>query len=105
MPDNPITDSETESPYVDAENWQIAFEPYEGEPQAALTLAYQLAELKRSIASLNMHEAIAGIDQAIDSLYEHSDFRNVSRDLFLIAITGELTTDKEALLRQLGMEI
>ena len=105
MQDNPNTDSETESSYVDAENWQIAFEPYEGQPQAALTLAYELAELKRSIANLNMREAIAKLDQAIDSLYEHSDFRSVSRDLFVTAIQGDLPTNKEQLLRQLGVEI
>jgi hypothetical protein len=101
MQDNPNTENQS----LDNEDWQIAFEPYEGQPQAALTLAYHLAELKRSIATLNMHGAIAGIDQAIDSLYDHSDFRSVSRDLFLTAITGELTTDKEVLLRQLGMQI
>lgn len=98
-------DANTENPSLDTEDWQIAFEPYQGQPQAALTLAYHLADLKRSIATLNMHEAIAGIDQAIDSLYDHSDFRSVSRELFLIAIKGELTTDKEALLRQLGVGI
>ena len=45
------------------------------------------------------------MDQAIDSLYDHSDFRSVSRDLFLTAIEGKLTIDKEDLLRQLGMRI
>jgi hypothetical protein len=93
----------TENQPLDNEDWQIALEPYEGDPQAAITLAFHLAEIKRSISSLNMHEALAAIDRAIDSLYEHSDFRSVSRDLFLIAIKGQLTADREELLRQLGI--
>jgi len=105
MQENPTTDPEPDSPYFDQEDWQIAFEPYEGKPQAALTLAFHLTDLKRCINSLNMHEAVAAMDQAIDSLYEHSDSRSVSRDLFLTAIEGKLTTDRENLLRQLGMRI
>jgi hypothetical protein len=68
------TDSETDSPYIDEEDWQIAFQPYEGEPQAALTLGFLLTELKQSIRDLDMHEALGAIDEAIDCLYEHSDF-------------------------------
>jgi hypothetical protein len=62
MQDNPITDSETDSPYIDEEDWQVAFEPYEGELGAALTLAFHLAGLKRCITTLDMHEAIGAID-------------------------------------------
>jgi hypothetical protein len=105
MQDDPITDSETDSLYVDEEGWQNAFEPYEGSPQAALTLGFHLTELKQSIRDLDMHEALAAIEVAIDCLYEHSDFRSISRELFGTAIGGKLTTDKEALLRQLGVQI
>jgi hypothetical protein len=101
MPDNPNTDSE--SSYLDAEDWQIALEPYEGKPQAALTLGFHLVELKRYVNSLKMNAASGAIDRAIDCLYEHSDFRRVSRELFLIAIEGRLTTDRETLLRELGI--
>ena len=92
------TDSETDSPYIDEEGWQLAFELYEGNPQAALTLGFRLTELKLSIRDLDMHEALAEIGVAIDCLYEHSDFRSISRELFGIAIEGKLTTDREALL-------
>jgi len=105
MQDNPITDPETEVAYPDPEDWQIAFEPYEGNPQAALTLGFLLTELKRSIRDLDIHEALGSIDGAIDCLYEHSDFRSISRELFGTAIEGNLTTDKETLLRQLGLRI
>jgi hypothetical protein len=99
------TDSETDSPYMDAEDWQIAFEPYEGEPQAALTLGFLLTQLKLYITDLDMHEALGEINVALDCLYDHSDFRSISRELFGTAIEGKLTTDKEALLRQLGVRI
>jgi len=105
MQDNPITDSETDIAYPDPEDWQIAFEPYEGNPQAALTLGFLLTELKRSIRDLDMHEALQEIEVAIGCLYEHSDFRSISRELFGTAIEGKLTTDREALLRQLGLRI
>lgn len=103
MPDNRTTDSEIS--YLDDEDWQIAFEPFEGHPRAALTLAFHLTELKRYVNGLRMNQAASAIDRAIDSLYEHSEFRSVSRELFLIAISGELTTDKEEVLRHLGIRI
>jgi hypothetical protein len=104
MPDNPNTD-ENESPYPDEEDWQIAFEPFQGHPYAALQLGFHLIELKKLINALNTREALAALDRAIDRLYEHSDFRSVSRDLFLIAIQGNLTTDKEDALRYLGIKV
>jgi hypothetical protein len=105
MQDNPITDAESETPYLDEEDWQIALKPYEGNPQAALTLGIHLVELKQRISDLNMHDALEAIDVAIDCLYNHSDFHSVGRGLFESAIEGTLTADKESLLRQLGVEI
>ena len=101
MPDNVNTD--TENSYPDDEDWQIAFEPYEGQPRAALTLGFHLAELKRLTDGLKKHEAIAALDKAIDCLFEHSDFRSAGRELFLTAIEGKLSTDKEELIRHLGI--
>jgi hypothetical protein len=105
MQEDPITDNETENIYPDPVDWQIAFEPYEGNPEAALTLGYRLTELKQLIRELDMHEALQEIEVALDCLYEHSDFRSISRELFGTAIQGKLTTDKETLLRQLGLRI
>ena len=39
-----------------------------------------------------MQEALAAIDRAVDGLYEHSEFRGVSHELFLTAVEGKLTT-------------
>ncbi len=105
MQDNPNTDNETDIAYPDPEDWQIAFAPYEGNPEAALTLGFRLSELKQLIRDLDMHEALQEIEVAIDCLYEHSDFRSISREMFGTAIAGKLPTDKETLLRQLGLRI
>ena len=48
---------------------------------------------------------MATIDRAIDCLFEHSDFCSAGRELFLTAIEGKLTTDKEELIRHLGIKI
>lgn len=105
MQEDPNTDSENDTAYLDPEDWQLAFEPYEGKPEAALTLGFLLTELKQSIGELNMHDALDEIDVAIDCLYEHTDFRSVSRELFETVIEGRLKTDKEVLLRQLGIKV
>ena len=105
MQNNPITDLENETPYLDAKDWQIAFVPYEGNPHAALTLGIHLVELKRRIQKLEMQDAIEAIEEAINCLYDHSDFHSIGRGLFESAIEGKLAADKESLLRQLGVEV
>src|SRR5215212_1176815 len=55
---------------------------YQGNPEAALTLGFRLTELKPSIRDLDMHEGLQEIEVAIDCLYEHSNFRSISREMF-----------------------
>lgn len=105
MPDNVTTDSEHESPFPDQLDWQIAFEPFEGRPRDVLTLAIRFAALKRLVDGLKKHAAISAIDEAIDCLYEHSDFRSAGRELFLSAIDGKLSVDTEELIHHLGIKI
>jgi hypothetical protein len=107
MRDKCTTNADSSPPDIplDAEDWEVAFEPYAGHPRAALTLAFHLTELKRLIDGVKKREAVNAIDEALDRLYEHSDFRDVSHELFLTAAAGELTTDTEELLRQLGIKI
>ena len=90
---------------LETEDWHISLAPFEGRPLDALTLAFHLTSLKQDIEGLRMHEALASLDRAIDCLFEHSEFRSVGREMFLTAIKGELTTDKEEMLRQLGIRI
>lgn len=104
MQEDPNTDSENVSTSLDPEDWQLAFQPYEDQPEAALSLAFLFTELRQLISALNMHEVLDEIDVAIDCLYEHSDFRHVSREMFEKVIEGKITSHKEALLRQLGIQ-
>jgi hypothetical protein len=105
MPDDVSTDSESESPLPYQLDWQIAFEPFEGRPRDVLTLAIRFAILKQLVSDLKKREALAAIDEAIDSLYEHSDFRSAGRDLFLTAIEGKMTVDTQELIHHLGIRI
>jgi hypothetical protein len=59
-----------ESPSLDSEDWEIAFEVYEEHPISALTLAHHFMALKSYLHSetTNIPEALAAIDRAVDSL-------------------------------------
>ena len=104
MQDNRTTDPENVTSTIDPDDWQLALAVYQEEPQEALSLAFLLAEVRQLIRALNMREALEELEVAIDCLYEHSVFRNVSRDLFERVIEGTMTTSKEALLRELGIK-
>ena len=101
MPDHPSTDN-CES-LLDADDWDVAFEPFNDHPYAALSLAYHLATLKQLLSGklANIPEAIAAIDRAIDRLYEHSEFRNVGHSLFRQTVEGALTAKTENIVHKL----
>src|SRR5688572_26798135 len=98
----PKNDLEVEAP-LDAEDWEIAFAVYEGNPGSVLTLAHHLISLRSYLNGepKNIPEAIAAIDRAVDSLYEHSEFRSVGHEMFRAAVEGRLTTEQENRLHEL----
>src|ERR1051325_11895479 len=104
MQEDRTTDAEDVTSTIDPEDWQLALMPYDEEPGEALSLAFLLAEVSQLIRALNMREALDEIEVAIDWLYEHSSFRNVSRELFEKVIEGKMRPDKQALLRQLAIQ-
>ena len=106
MQDNPITDAENDSPDLDAEDWQIAFEPYNGNPSAALSLGYRFTTLKEYLTEEppKIKETIAAIDLGIEALFPFTDFHNISLDLFRKMIEGQLTFEEEEKLRALGVK-
>ena len=104
MQEDATTDAENVTSTIDPEDWQLALMPYDEEPAEALSLAFLLTEVSQLIRALNMREALDEIDVALDCLYEHSDFRHVSREMFEKVIGGKITSHKEALLRQLGIQ-
>jgi hypothetical protein len=100
MQDNPSTDSV--SPPLDCEDWQIAFAPYLKHPFLALALAQHLTALQDYVQS-ETGKATAAINRAVDALYEHSEFRSVSLELFRATVQGRLPVEQENLVRQLGI--
>ena len=104
MQEDANTDTENVTSTIDPEDWQLALQSYEEDPEHALSLAFLLTEVRQLIRALKMCEALEELEVAIDCLYEHSDFRNVSRELFEKVIEGKMRPDKETLLRQLGIQ-
>ena len=95
---------ETENAPLDTEDWEICFAPYTGHPDAVLTMGFNLMVLKSylCIEPLRIQEAIDGIDRAVDVLFPHTDFHNITRDLFRKVIEGKLTLEEEQTLKALG---
>jgi len=92
----------TENAPLDCEDWQIAFQPYVKHPFLALALAQHLTALQDYVQS-DVAEATAAINRAVDSLYEHSEFRSVSLELFRATVQGRMTVEVENLMNQLGI--
>ena len=105
MQNNPNTDSTNDAPSLNEEDWEIALEPYADHPLDALSLGFRFAVLKQLILDLQMPDAIAGLDVAIECLFEHSEFRSVGRELFQIAVEGRLTAEQLDAIHQLGIRI
>lgn len=91
-----------ENPPLDCEDWQIAFAAYVKHPYLALALAQHLSALQDYVQS-DAGKAIAAINRAVDALYEHSEFRSVSLELFRATVHGRLAVEVENLIHQLGI--
>ena len=91
---------------LDAEDWEIAFAPYEGNPGAALSLGFRLMVLKSYLAvePLKIQDAIKALDLAVEVLFPHTQFHGVSQELFRKVIEGKLTFEEDQKLREMGIE-
>lgn len=98
MPDN----RNTADALLDAEDWQIVFEPYTQFPILALVLAQHLTAIQ-DLAQSDAEKATAAINRAVDELYEHSQFRSVSLELFRVTVQGRLPVDVENVINALGI--
>jgi hypothetical protein len=105
MQNNPNTDPTNDAPSLNEEDWQIALEPYADHPLDALSLGFRFAVLRQLILDLQMPDAIAGLDVAIECLFEHSEFRSVGRELFQVAVEGRLTAEQLDTLHELGIRV
>jgi hypothetical protein len=93
----------TENAPLDVEDWQIAFAPYVEHPVLALVLAQHLSALQDYIQSNETVAATGAINRAVEELYEHSDFRSVSLELFRATVQGRLPVDIESVINALGI--
>ena len=100
MLDNPTT----ENAPLDCEDWRIVFAPYVKYPLLALVLAQHLTALQDYIQS-DVRKATAAINRAVDALYQHSEFRSVSLELFRASVQGRLSVEVENMIRQLGVRV
>jgi hypothetical protein len=94
-----------ESPPLDSEDWDIVFAAYAEYPILAFILAQHLHSIRELVqrGPEDTALAIAGLDRAIESLMPHTTFRDAGRKVYLMAVTGTLSTEQEAKLRELGL--
>jgi hypothetical protein len=93
----------TENAPLDCEDWEIVFAPYVDHPLLALALAQHLTALQDYIQTNATVAATAAINRAVEELYEHSDFRAVSLELFRASVQGRLSVELENLINRLGI--
>jgi hypothetical protein len=106
MPEYHNTDNLTESPLLDTEDWEIALQPYEANPDAALLLSVNLSMLKLHITeATTISEAMAELDRAIEVLFLHSQFHDVSYLLFRQMAEGKLSFEQQTMLKTLGIKL
>ena len=106
MQDNPNTDNHTEHVLMDSEDWEAAFEPYEGNPGAALSLGFKLAVLRAYLdaQTIKCRHAIKTLDLALEVLFLHTSFHATSFALFIRLTEGKMEFDEEQMLNALGIK-
>jgi hypothetical protein len=105
MPEYDTTDNTTEHPMMDAEDWELALEVYDGFPGQALTLGFHFVVLKSYlvIEPLKIQEAVASLDLGMEVLFKYTDFHGVAYGLFRKLVQGQLTLEEEEL-KSLGLK-
>jgi len=91
---------------MDEEDWQIAFEPYEGNPSAALSLGFKLAILRAYLdaQTIKCRHAIKALDLALEVLFPFTSFHATSFALFIRLTEGKMEFDEEQMLNALGIK-
>jgi hypothetical protein len=105
MQDNPNTDNQTQQFLTDREDWELAFEPYEGKPYAALQLGFNVAVLRTHLEGQLFKSplVIEAFDLAMEVLFPFTEFHDASFDLFIRLTEGKLTREEEQMLGALGI--
>ena len=109
MQEDPTTD-ETEDYrpqfLMDEEDWQAAFEPYEGNPRDAQTLGCKLGMLRAYLdaQTIQCRQAINALDLALKVLFPLTSFHGASFDMFIKHTQVGLTFEEEQMVRALGVK-
>jgi hypothetical protein len=95
----------SESPLIDAEDFEIAFKPYAAYPDAALDLARRFIAIKEFLQSQppDIPQAMAALDEAVDVLFPLTRFHKAGYDLYRTYIEGRATRAHEHLMETLGI--
>ena len=106
MPNNRNTESASENPSLDAEDWEIALKPYEGYPDEALDLARSFMAIREYLKNTppDVQEAVAALNEAAEVLFPLTEFHKGAYDLYRIFIEGRATRAHEALMESLGVK-
>jgi hypothetical protein len=88
---------------LDPRDWKVIFQVYAREPTSALALAYQLIALKQFLqrGPKGIPNALTGLNQAIESLYPHTDFHKMACRLYYRTIESTITCEQEDLITAL----
>ena len=106
MPEDVTTDNLTPQLLMDEEDWQVAFEPYEGRPSDALTLGCKLGMLRAYLdaQTIKARPAIKALDLALEILFPFTSFHDASFDLFIKYTEVGLTFEEEEMVKALGVK-
>ena len=76
MQDNPNTDDQTQHLLVDQDDWELAFEPFEGHAYAALRLGFNFAMLRKHFDSqlIKLRPVLEALDLAMETLFPYYRF-------------------------------
>jgi hypothetical protein len=105
MQNDPTTHTQTQHPLTDYTDWELAFKPFEGKPDAALQLGFNLAELRMHLDGLliKSRPVMEALDLGLEVLFPYTEFHKASFDLFIRLMEGKLTFDEEQMLHALGI--
>jgi hypothetical protein len=105
-PTTDYTDNQTQQLDIDRDDWEFAFQPFEGNPREALLLGFNLAVLRAYLdtRTIKYRKAIEALDLALEVLFPLTHFHTASYSLFLKYMDGQLTFDEEQMLNALGIK-
>ena len=100
------TDDQVQEFEMEREDWELAFEPFEGHAYAALRMGFNIATIRRDLNGLlfKSRPVMDTLDLAMEVLFPYTDFHKASLELFLKFTDGKVTFEEEQMLKALGVK-